>query len=92
MSVAYFLGKEAIGDVQEDASCETRKKRPQRDIDAMPQRTKRQKCCDERVTSDSEELGDLFESSDQTEDTKETTDSDDHTEGITRCTLIRKCL
>ena len=81
-------GTVCSGDVGEDTGFEvkesSKKKRPHRDIDSMPQRTKRQKCSEEGVTSDMEEFDDEVESSDQNDevrDTRETTDSD-NTEGI----------
>ena len=63
----------------------SKKKRSRRDLDSMPQRTKRQKCSEEGVnSSDFEDVDEELESTDdndETGDMKETADSDDNTEG-----------
>ena len=63
-----------------------RKKRPHRDLESMPHRTKRQKCNEEGVNTSSavEDVDEELESTDQNDesgDMKETTDSDENTEG-----------
>ena len=81
----------AEDDTLSEVKDSSKKKRSRRDLDSMPQRTKRQKCSEEGVnsSSDFESVDEELESTDdndETGDTKETADSDDNTEGT--CTQI----
>ena len=83
-----FLEVEETVDVGKDAEFEvkesSKKKRPHRDLDSMPQRSKRQKYSEEGVTSNMEEFDNVLEPCDQNdegENIKETTDCGENTEG-----------
>ena len=76
----------AEDDTSSEVKDSSKKKRLRRDLNSMPQRTKRQKCSEEGVnsSSDFESVDEELESTDdidETGDTKETSDSHDNTEG-----------
>ena len=80
-----FLEAEETVCCEEDISFEAKelpkKKRPYRDIDSMPQRTKRQKYSEEGVTSSDFEELESTDQNDESGDMKETIESDENDEG-----------
>ena len=91
MYVLFLEAEETVcsGDIEEDTTFKMKQSaKKKRSLDAVSPRTKRQKCSEEVVTSDSEEFDNELVPSDQTDEIgelKETTDSDDNTEGTYVC-------